>query len=159
QVNYLASAVFLNRGDHFEPVPLPDHAQFSTAFGINVADFDGDGREDLFLSQNFFDVRGEEFRQDAGRRLLLRGRGDGTFIAIPGQFSGIKIYGEQRGSAVCDYDNDGRPDLAVGENSGQTKLLRNVTAKPGLRIQLAGPPDNPSAIGARMRLKFASGKS
>src|SRR4029077_2565432 len=45
----LDSMVFLNRGDHFEAKPLPIEAQFAPAFGITVADFDGDGFEDIFL--------------------------------------------------------------------------------------------------------------
>ena len=48
-----AHMVFLNRGDHFEASELPPAAQFAPAFGTVVADFDGDGREDLFLAQNF----------------------------------------------------------------------------------------------------------
>ena len=38
----LMSAVFLNRGDHFEIAPLPTEAQFAPAFSVNVADCDGD---------------------------------------------------------------------------------------------------------------------
>jgi enediyne biosynthesis protein E4 len=159
KANTLATMVFLNRGDHFEaaPTPLPDEAQFSPAFGVNVADFDGDGSEDIFLSQNFFGVRLYEHRQDAGRGLLLRGNGKGRFSAVPGQESGIKIYGEQRGSAVCDYDEDGRSDLVVAQNSAETKLYHNVNAKPGLRIKLAGPAANPQGVGALIRLKSGVG--
>ncbi|MBL9135126.1 MAG: VCBS repeat-containing protein, partial [Verrucomicrobiales bacterium] len=72
---WFESTVFLNRGTHFLPVPLPIEAQFSTSFGISVADFDGDGHEDLFLAQNFFGVDHETSRQDAGRGLLLLGDG------------------------------------------------------------------------------------
>ena len=46
--------VFLNRGDHFEARPLPLMAQLTPAFAPVVADFDGDGNEDIFLSQNCF---------------------------------------------------------------------------------------------------------
>jgi len=53
QANTLASMLFLNRGDHFEGVALPAEAQLAPAFAINVADLDGDGHEDVFLSQNF----------------------------------------------------------------------------------------------------------
>jgi hypothetical protein len=65
EVRTLASTVFLNRGDRFVAKELPPEAQWSPAFGIAVADFDSDGFEDLFLSQNFFSVRPEMQRHDA----------------------------------------------------------------------------------------------
>jgi hypothetical protein len=49
----LASTVFMNLGNKFNAVELPNEAQFAPAFGVSVADFDGDGNEDVFLSQNF----------------------------------------------------------------------------------------------------------
>jgi hypothetical protein len=77
---------------------------------------------------------------------------------LPGQVTGVKIYGEQRGSAVCDYDADGRIDLAVSQNAAETKLDQNTGAKPGLRVRLAGPTGNPSGVGAALRL-VAGGKT
>jgi hypothetical protein len=148
----LASLVFLNRGGKIEVIRLPDEAQFAPVFGINVADFDGDGREDVFLAQNFFDVRPEDSRLDAGRGLWLRGLGDGRFVPVRGQDSGVKVYGQQRGSAVADFDGDGRVDIVVAQNGGETKLFRNATGRPGLRVRLAGPPGNPAGIGAVVRL-------
>ena len=148
------SMVFLNRGDHFEARPLPIEAQFAPAFGIGVADFDGDGKEDVFLAQNFFGVDAETSRHDAGTGLLLLGDGRGGFRALGPREAGIAIYGEQRGCAVCDYDADGRMDLAVTQNGAETKLYRNREAKPGLRVRLHGPAGNPSGVGAELRLKF-----
>ena len=59
--------IFFNRGDHFEAVPFPDEAQWAPVFAITLADFDGDGRQDVFLGQNFFALRPELSRLDAGR--------------------------------------------------------------------------------------------
>jgi hypothetical protein len=73
---------------------------------------------------------------------------------MPGQESGIKIYGEQRGAAVADFNQDGRPDLVVAQNAAATKLFRNTTGKPGLRVRLNGPAGNPTGVGAQMRLLF-----
>lgn len=157
EANTLQSVVFLNRGDHFEAVPLPKEAQFSPAFGVAVADFDGDGNEDLLLAQNFFAVNPDNARCDAGRGLVLRGDGHGSFIPMNGQDSGIKVYGEQRGCALCDYDEDGRVDIAITQNGNATKLYHNVGAKPGLRIHLRGAPGNPAGIGGKIRL-IARGK-
>jgi len=152
QASWLDSTLFLNRGDRFEVVALPPEAQMTAAFAICAGDLDGDGNEDLFLSQNFFAVHPETSRYDAGRGLWLRGDGKGGFTSVPSQESGLKIYGEQRGAALCDYDQDGRVDLVVSQNSAQTKLYQNIRAKPGLRVRLAGPPANPNGIGAVLRL-------
>ncbi|MBI5387338.1 MAG: VCBS repeat-containing protein [Verrucomicrobia bacterium] len=152
RVNWLDSTLFLNRGDHLEVRPLPIEAQFAPAFDLTVADFDGDGWEDLFLAQNFFALEPLTPRYDAGRGLLLRGAGRSGFTAVPGQESGLLIYGEQRGAAASDYDGDGRVDLAVSQNGAATKLFHNETARPGLRVKLEGPDGNPAGVGAVVRL-------
>jgi len=149
----LESIELLNRGDHFEVRPLPIEAQMSPAFGVCIGDFDGDGTEDLFLAQNFFAAQPETPRYDAGRGLLLKNDGSGAFQAVPGQESGIRVYGEQRGAAVGDFDGDGRLDLVVTQNGAETKLYRNVRGRPGLRVRLRGPSHNPDAFGALIRLK------
>jgi hypothetical protein len=154
QITTLASTVFFNRGNLFEAVELPLEAQMTPAFGVNVADFDGDGNEDIFLSQNFFCTQVETPRLDSGRGLLLLNRGGGKLEAVPGPKSGILVYGEQRGSAVGDFDEDGRADLVITQNGAATKLYKNVGAKPGLRVRLAGSPGNPDGVGATMRLVF-----
>jgi hypothetical protein len=146
--------VFLNRGGRFEPTPLPAAAQFAPAFYVGVADFDGDGHEDLFLAQNFFPTEIGTPRYDAGRGLLLHGRGDGTFEPVPGQVSGIEVYGDQRGAAFADFDGDGRTDLVVSQNGAETKLYHNEHARPGLRVRLVGGPLNPHAIGAVLRMVY-----
>jgi len=152
EVNTLATTAFINRGDHFEAIELPAEAQFSPAFGVCVGDYDGDGNEDVFLSQNFFATCLDTTRNDAGRGLWLRGDGQGRLKPVPGQESGVKVYGEQRGCALADYDHDGRVDLVVTQNGNATKLYHNVGAKPGLRVRLRGTVGNPNGVGATIRL-------
>jgi hypothetical protein len=150
----LAHMVFLHRGDRFETVELPAESQFSPAFYAGVADFDGDGHDDVFLSQNFFASQPETPRIDAGRGLWLQGDGAGQFTPVPGDISGIMVYGEQRGAALSDFNKDGRIDLAVSQNSAPTKLYKNVAGKPGLRVRLIGNTNNPTGVGAIVRLIY-----
>ena len=72
--------VFLNRGDHFEARPLPLEAQFAPAFGLTVADFDGDGDLDLLCGEfldgfTYFENTGSRTRPRyaAGQRLVTSG--------------------------------------------------------------------------------------
>ncbi|HEV8216918.1 MAG TPA: VCBS repeat-containing protein [Gemmatimonadaceae bacterium] len=148
--------VLLNRGDHFETRALPAIAQAAPASGVVVADFDGDGHEDVFLAQNFFPTELETPRFDAGVGLLLRGDGTGGFQPLDVRTSGIEMFGDQRGAASADYDADGRVDLAVGENGGQTTLWHNRAAKAGIRVHVDGGPDNPFGIGAQLRATAGS---
>lgn len=154
----LDSLLFLNRGDHLEAHPLPLEAQVSPVFGLAVGDLDGDGNDDVFLAQNFFGVSPAESRYDAGLGVVLRGDGKGGLTTVTAAESGIRIDGEGRGAALDDFDHDGRLDLAVGQFRGATQLYRNATARPGLRLQLKGPPQNPLAIGARVRLIYRDGR-
>lgn len=150
--------VFLNRGDRFEAKPLPANAQMAPAFYAGIADFDGDGKEDVVLSQNFFATEVATPRYDAGRGLLLAGDGAGNVEPVPGQRSGLIAYGEQRGAAYADFNADGRIDLVVSQNGAATRLFQNVTAKPGLRVRVAGPPGNPTGVGTKLRLMYGDRK-
>jgi hypothetical protein len=150
----LASMLFLNRGNRFEAVPLPLEGQLAPAFSVNVADFDGDGHEDVFLSQNFFAQQPETPRLDAGQGLWLQGNGTGQLLSVPASRSGVKVYGEQRGAALGDFNEDGRVDLAVTQNGAATRLYQNTGGAAGLRVRLQGPPGNPFGVGADLRLQF-----
>lgn len=156
--NTLDSMLFLNRGGVFEAHPLPLEAQVAPVFGLVVADFNNDGHEDLFLNQNFFGVPPETSRYDASRGLLLAGTGVGRFHSVPGHESGLLVYGEGRGAAVCDYNADGRPDLAIGQNASAVKLYQNRTGEPGVRVRLIGPPGNSAGVGTILRLEYANGR-
>src|SRR4051812_12340080 len=71
-------------------------------FGVAVADYDNDGRQDLFLC-------------NAGRNALYHNNGDGTFTDVTAG-SGLEVKPEHLlsvGAAWFDYDNDGLLDLLV----------------------------------------------
>ena len=158
EATVLDSMVFMNRGGEFEARALPLEAQLAPGLGVSVADMDGDGAEDVFVSQNFFASQVETPRLDGGRGLWLKGDGKGNLTSVPGQESGVKVYGEQRGCAVGDFDQDGRVDLVVTQNGAETKLFRNAKAKPGLRVRLEGGLKNLTGVGAVMRLEYEGGE-
>ena len=148
----LTSMLLHNRGQSLEARPLPREAQWSPISAVCVADADGDGAEDLFLSQNQFATTPDEALQDSGRGLWLRGDGHGDLRPVEPAVSGIHLAGDMRGAAIGDFDQDGRPDLVVGQNAGPVEILRNHRATPGWRVRLQGPPGNPDGIGAALWL-------
>ncbi len=149
------SMVWLNRGDHFEPVVLPAAAQFAPVMALAAADFDGDGNEDLFLSQNFFATDAETSRQDAGTGTWLRGDGHGGFVAMGPRETGVRIDGEGRGVAMGDFDGDGAPDLAAAQFHGETRLLRNLRAAEFRTVRFDPTLPN-GGVGTRVRMKRGS---
>jgi hypothetical protein len=165
EVTERQSGIFLNRGSRFDWLPLPLQAQLSPVFSVNVGDYDADGIEDLFLSQNSFSAIPEGggaeaySRDDSGRGLWLRGDGRGNFTAMDGSLTGIQVYGEQRGAALADFNHDGRVDLCVSQNGGATKLYLNRSERRGLRVTLHGAAGNPDAVGAQMRVRYADGSA
>lgn len=83
--------------------------------GVCVADFDGDGYQDIYFV-NGRDLYG---RGISARNALYQNRGDGTFKDVT-QAAGVPGTGYGLGCVWGDYDNDGFPDLYV------TQYGRNV---------------------------------
>ncbi len=122
------SCVLFNRRDHFQFQPLPVQAQYTPVMSIALGDVNLDKKLDLFLGQNFFGVETETSRHDAGLGLVLLNQTNG-FKPLSAAESGIRIYGEQRGAALGDFDGDGRPDLAVAQHAGPVRVFRNAGSK------------------------------
>ncbi len=126
EANWLETTLFINRGDHFEPRILPLEAQFAPVFGMDSADFDGDGNLDLALAQNHSGARTTAPKMQAGRGLILLGDGKGGFNPRSSDQSGVKVDGDGRACVAADFDGDGRPDLAMSQWNGEVKLFKNT---------------------------------
>jgi hypothetical protein len=114
--------LFHNEGDgHFSDVTA--HAGLAAlkikGLGIDIGDYDRDGRTDIFLAN------------DMWPQMVLHNKGDGTFEEV-GLAAGISAddnghYFAGMGIDLADYDNDGWPDLLIDNLSFQRyALFRNV---------------------------------
>ena len=87
--------------------------------GVCVADFDGDGQQDIY----FVNGRDLYHRGVNVRNALYRNNGDGTFTDITDN-AGVPGTGYGMGCVWGDYDNDGFPDLFVSQY-GRNVLYHN----------------------------------
>jgi enediyne biosynthesis protein E4 len=90
-------------------------AKPAKGLGIGIADYDRDGRIDLF------------FANDSMVEHLYHNKGDGTFEEV-GLVSEVAVDGDGRtyagmGVDFADYDNDGWPDLVVTDLANQRYAL------------------------------------
>ncbi len=93
----LQSAVAINDGKgNFTLKNLPIEAQYAPVFGIGIDDFNRDGKPDILLGGNFFEVKPEMGRYDANQGTVLLGDGKGNFSFMPFANSGLQIRGAVR---------------------------------------------------------------
>ena len=74
-----SSAIGVNQNGRFVFKSLPVDAQLSAVTGIIVNDFDKDGKRDILLAGNKFDVEVETTPADASPGLFMKGTGDLNF--------------------------------------------------------------------------------
>ncbi len=156
------SGVFLSQPDgthRFEP--LPRIAQVSPIQGLVALDLDGDGLADICAVQNSYSPIASVGRFDGGLGQLLRGDGRGGFAPVAAAESGIVVPGDAKALAALDLDGDGWPDLLATRNNGTTLALRNarIPGHGSLCVRLRGPAGNPAAVGARISVELAGGRT
>lgn len=113
----ISPLVYHNDGNgHFtEITKLAGFAKPGNALGIAIADFNGDGRIDVFIAN------------DSIPEFLYQNKGDGTFAEV-GLFAGVGVDADGHSYAgmgvdFADYDNDGLPDIVVSDLAYQKYAL------------------------------------
>ncbi len=133
------------RKSHMEKLSLP-----MAGYSPTIADFDNDGWKDLFVT------RGHVQSLQAAPRVtveqpntVFRNLGRATFSAFD-----VGPAARHRGSAVADFDGDGRLDVVVTAIGGAAEIWMNES--PGdahwLGLKLEGTRSNRDGIGARVKV-------
>jgi hypothetical protein len=89
QAHVFSTVIFENNNGKFIAKKLPLAAQLSTVNGIIIKDFDGDGKKDILMAGNKFDVEVETTPADASPGVFLKGTGNLTFKALMPMESGF----------------------------------------------------------------------
>lgn len=146
----LQSCYIRNDGEgRFTMIPLPKEAQISTLNGMLADDFDGDGNLDVLINGNDFGTEVTIGRYDALNGLLLKGNGDGSFLPLSIQQSGIYIPGDGR-ALVKLKGSAGNYLVAASQNKDALKLFE-------LKRSVRMPEINPSDVFALV--KYKNGKT
>jgi len=90
--------------------------------GVAVLDYDGDGLPDIYLL-NGSTIQALQGKEKPPRAALYRNLGNWKFEDVTDK-AGVANERWGMGVAVGDYDNDGRPDIFVG-NFGVSRLYHN----------------------------------
>ncbi len=123
-------------------------------WGACAQDFNNDGWLDLFhVNGMIWDSQTIDYLSDASK--LFMNRGDGTFDERAIEI-GIEDRGMGKGVVCFDSDLDGDIDIFTANTLGESQFYRNgLSENPGwLQVKLEGEPNNPSAVGAVIRVSI-----
>jgi len=123
QTSYLENKSTNPKGvPRFTLTPLPIDAQVAPIHGLVAGDFTGDGRDDLLLAGNYFPMRAQQGRCDAGMGVLLSGNGRGQFNSLNRLASGLSLTSDVRNLVLVAAPH-GKTLIAVS-NDGPVRTMR-----------------------------------
>ncbi len=133
-----------------------DDVKPSTSWHAQFADFNNDGRLDLFIAKGNVEAMEEAAAFDPDNLLLAAA--DGTFHEYGGE-AGIAQDTKGRGAVAEDFNADGLVDLLVVNRGANVSAFRNLGAGPAaggwLMIEPDAGPVNRHAVGAQIHVTTA----
>ena len=123
----LASCFIRNNGNgKFEMKRLPVAAQLSTVYAMVADDVDGDNNLDLIITGNDYGIEIGTGRYDAFNGLVLLGDGQGNFIPMASDKSGLYIPGDGKSLALLIAKD--QPLLLAAQNLGPLFVFSKKTS-------------------------------
>ena len=91
----------------FRMESLPPESQLSPVYAIETGDFDHDGNCDVILGGNMSRAKPETGIYSAGHGLFLKGSGNGDWLAVPADNSGLFTRGDIRDFKIIKINGKG----------------------------------------------------
>ncbi len=118
----LQSSIFWNEGESWQKQSLPWQAQVAPVFAIEIADFDKNGYQDIWMGGNFYALKPQVGRCSAGRGVLLQNLDGRNFEALYPGSSGISVMGEVRDASFIESSSG--PVFVVARNNNSLLAFR-----------------------------------
>ena len=130
-----------------------------SGYGVGLFDFDNDGWKDLFSANGDVDNVKSNARQHDSMLRNLNGKQFEDVSAEMGR--DFLRVGYQRGAAFGDLNNDGFEDIVVTSLNQPPRILMNSgnNGNHWLVLELVGRASNRDAIGAKVKLTTAAGRT
>jgi len=122
EANYFKSAYIENLGDgKFTMRALPIEAQYSSIYGLEVGDFDGDGFTDILGVGNSTQTEVISGWYNAQKGIYLKGDGAGNFNSAKANKTGFYVEGDAR--ALASWQTEKNSFIVATVNSDSLKVF------------------------------------